>query len=93
MLVHFTDSNILLARIVGSKVKINALVTILGVVTGNLIWGIPGMFLAIPVIAILKIVFEHIEYMQPWALLLGDVTLKKKKTEVTKAPEPDVASE
>jgi predicted PurR-regulated permease PerM len=51
------------------------------------------MFLAIPVIAILKIIFEHIEYMQPWALLLGDVTLKKKKTEVTKDPEPDVASE
>jgi predicted PurR-regulated permease PerM len=93
LLVHFTDSNILLPRIVGSKVKINALVTILGVVAGNLIWGIPGMFLAIPVIAILKIVFEHIEYMHPWALLLGDVTLKKKKVRITKDPEPDVAGE
>jgi AI-2 transport protein TqsA len=92
LLVHFTDSNILLPRIVGSKVKINALVTILGVVAGNLIWGIPGMFLAIPIIAIMKIVFEHIEYMHPWALLLGDVTLKKKKVEVIEK-EPEVESD
>jgi predicted PurR-regulated permease PerM len=87
LLVHFLDSNILLPRIVGSKVKINALVTILGVVAGNLIWGVSGMFLAIPIIAILKIVFEHIEYMQPWALLLGDVTLEKKKVDIKKDPE------
>jgi predicted PurR-regulated permease PerM len=87
LLVHFLDSNILLPRIVGSKVKINALVTILGVVAGNLIWGVSGMFLAIPVIAILKIVFEHIDYMHPWALLMGDVTLEKKKLKIDKDPE------
>lgn len=89
LIVHFLDSNILLPRIMGSKVKINALVTILGVVFGNLIWGVPGMFLAIPFIAILKIIFEHIEYMQPWATLLGDVTIKgKKKPVLPKDPDP-----
>ncbi|MCF6406281.1 AI-2E family transporter [Chitinophaga filiformis] len=94
LIVHFLDSNILLPRIMGSKVKINALVTILGVVFGNLIWGVPGMFLAIPFIAILKIIFEHIEYMEPWAILLGDVTMKgKKKPVVQKGPEPDPVSE
>ena len=87
LLVHFLDSNILLPRIMGSKVKINALVTILGVVAGSMIWGVSGMFLAIPVIAIMKIVFEHIEYMHPWALLLGDVTLEKKKLNIKKDPE------
>lgn len=71
-LVHLLDSNILLPRIVGSKVKINALVTIVGVVLGSMLWGIPGMFLAIPLIAIMKIAFEHIEYLAPWAILLGD---------------------
>lgn len=79
LVVHFLDSNILLPRIVGSKVKINALVTILGVIAGNLVWGVPGMFLAIPAIAIMKIVFENIEPMQPWALLLGDAVMPKKK--------------
>jgi predicted PurR-regulated permease PerM len=79
LIVHFLDSNILLPRIVGSKVKINALVTLVGVVTGNLLWGIPGMFLAIPIIAMLKIIFEHIEPMQPWAILLGELPAKPKK--------------
>lgn len=79
LVIHFLDSNILLPRIVGSKVKINALITILGVVAGNLLWGIPGMFLAIPFIAILKIIFENIEQMKPWAILMGDTALKKVK--------------
>lgn len=94
LVVHFLDSNILLPRIVGAKVKINALVTILGVVTGNLIWGIPGMFLAIPFIAILKIIFEHIEYMRPWALLLGEVTVPRKKNKkVISKVVPDTTGE
>ncbi|MBC9929307.1 AI-2E family transporter [Chitinophaga qingshengii] len=78
-LVHLLDSNVLLPRIVGSKVKINALVTIIGVVLGNMLWGIPGMFLAIPIIAIIKIVCESVDYMNPWAILLGDE--QKEKTE------------
>lgn len=78
-LVHLLDSNVLLPRIVGSKVKINALVTIIGVVLGNMLWGIPGMFLAIPIIAIIKIVCESVDYMNPWAILLGDE--QKEKTD------------
>ncbi|WP_326992018.1 AI-2E family transporter [Chitinophaga sp. 212800010-3] len=78
-LVHILDSNVLFPSIVGSKVKINALVTIIGVVLGNMLWGIPGMFLAIPTIAIIKIVCENIEQMNPWAILLGDEEKPKKK--------------
>ncbi|SKA29612.1 Predicted PurR-regulated permease PerM [Chitinophaga eiseniae] len=78
-LIHLLDSNVLLPRIVGSKVKINALVTIVGVVMGNMLWGIPGMFLAIPIIAIIKIVCESVDYMNPWAILLGDEQEEKTK--------------
>ncbi|SCC22205.1 Predicted PurR-regulated permease PerM [Chitinophaga costaii] len=84
-LVHLVDSNILLPRIVGSKVKINALVTIIGVVLGNMLWGISGMFLAIPIIAIMKIIFEHIDYLSAWALLLGDMP-HPRKTDVKTVP-------
>lgn len=77
-LVHLVDSNVLLPRIVGSKVKINALVTIIGVVLGNMLWGISGMFLAIPLIAIMKIIFERIDYLSAWAILLGDMPHPKK---------------
>lgn len=84
-LIHVFDSNILFPSIVGSKVKINALVTIVGVVLGNMLWGIPGMFLAIPTIAIIKIICQNIEEMTPWAILLGDESRPKvKKVKVVK---------
>ena len=69
---HIVDANVLLPVIVGSKVKINAMITVMGVVIGELIWGIPGMFLSIPVIAVLKIIFDRVEAMKPWGLLLGE---------------------
>ncbi|SEA86675.1 Predicted PurR-regulated permease PerM [Chitinophaga terrae (ex Kim and Jung 2007)] len=90
-LVHLLDSNILFPSIVGSKVRINALVTIIGVVLGNMLWGIPGMFLAIPIIAIIKIICVNIPEVQPWALLLGDEDSHHRvysKKEVVAAPPP-----
>ena len=80
IVVHLTDSNVLLPVIVGSKVRINALITIIGVIAGEMIWGIAGMFLSIPVIAISKIIFDRIETLQPWGLLLGDEESKKPKS-------------
>ena len=70
--IHLVDSNILLPVIVGSKVRINAFITVLGVIIGGTVWGIAGTFLAIPIIAIAKIVFDRIEPLKPWGLLFGD---------------------
>jgi predicted PurR-regulated permease PerM len=70
--IHLLDANLLLPLIVGAKVRLNALITILGVILGGSIWGITGAFLAIPVIAITKIIFERIEGLKPWSILLGD---------------------
>jgi predicted PurR-regulated permease PerM len=96
--IHLVDSNVLLPVIVGSKVRINALITVLGVIVGEAIWGIPGTFLAIPVIAITKIVFDRIDSLKPWGLLLGDERdekqpeplkqeIKEQGADVTNAPE------
>lgn len=71
-IVHLIDSNILLPKVVGSKVKINALVTIVGVIIGNQIWGIPGMFLAVPMMAFLKVFFDGVDDLKPWGILLGE---------------------
>jgi len=72
VIIHLIDSNILLPVIVGSKVRINALITILGVVIGELIWGISGMFLSIPVMAVLKIIFDRVESFKPWGMIMGE---------------------
>jgi putative permease len=79
VVVHLLDSNVLLPLVVGSKVRINAFMTILGVVVGEMLWGIPGMFLSIPVIAVLKIVFDRVESLQPWGIILGDEERKQNK--------------
>lgn len=72
IVAHFLDANILLPRIVGGNVKLNPLITIIAVLTGKLIWGIPGMFLFIPLTAIIRIISEKVEGLQPWAILMGE---------------------
>lgn len=70
--VQFLDNNILMPRIVGSKVKINALAAILGVFIAGTLAGVSGMFLALPMVAVLKIIFDRSEMFKPWGILLGD---------------------
>jgi predicted PurR-regulated permease PerM len=72
VLVQFIDNNILVPKIVGNKVRINALVSMVGVIIGGAIAGIAGMFLAIPLIAILKVIFDRIESLSPLGFLMGD---------------------
>ncbi len=72
MIIQFIDNHIFVPRIVSSKVQINALMSIIVVLLGNQLWGIPGMFLSIPFVAIIKIVFDRIQGLKPWGKLLGD---------------------
>lgn len=70
--IQMVDNNYIVPKIVASKVKINALFSIIVVLVGNMLWGIPGMFLSIPLLAIMKVIFDHIETLKPWGFLLGD---------------------
>ncbi|MBD0351385.1 MAG: AI-2E family transporter [Bacteroidota bacterium] len=72
VIVHFIDANILMPHIVGSRVKINPFITIVAVITGKLIWGIPGMFLFIPLTAIIRIISENVSSLKPWSILIGE---------------------
>ncbi len=74
--IQIIDNNYIVPKIVASKVKINALFSILVVLIGNALWGIPGMFLSLPLLAIVKVFFDHIESMNPWGYLLGDTMPK-----------------
>jgi predicted PurR-regulated permease PerM len=70
--VQFLDNNILMPRIVGSKVKINALATIVGVIVAGALAGVSGMFLSLPMIAVMKIIFDRTDSLKQWGVLLGD---------------------
>lgn len=71
-LVQIIDNNFLMPLIVGAKVRINSLVTIVGVLVGGALCGYPGMFLSIPVMAVLKVIFDRVDGLKPYGLLLGD---------------------
>ena len=71
LIIQLIDNNILVPKIVSSKVEINALFSILIVLCGGLLWSYSGMFLSIPLVAILKIIFDRIDGLKPWGHLLG----------------------
>lgn len=79
VIVHAIDGNIVLPFVVGSKVKINALFSFIGILLGEHLWGISGMFLCIPAIAIIKIIFERVDGLKPWGKLLGEEEKPHKK--------------
>ncbi len=72
IIVQFIDNNVLVPMFVNSKVQINAMVSIVGIIIGNALAGLTGMFLAIPIIAIIKVIFDRINSLEPWGYLFGD---------------------
>lgn len=72
IIIHLVDSNYLMPKIVGAKVKLNPLMVIIGVIIGEMMFGISGMFLAIPFLAIAKVIFDRVDGLQPWGILLGE---------------------
>lgn len=79
IVIQFTDNHFLIPYIVSSKVKINALISIIAVLLGGAVWGLSGMFLSIPFIGILKIIFDRIPEMKPWGHLLGTEVLTRRR--------------
>jgi predicted PurR-regulated permease PerM len=70
--VQFLDNNFIVPKIVASKVKVNALISVIVVLVGGVLWGISGMFLAIPITAIAKVIFDRVEGLKPFGFLIGE---------------------
>ena len=69
--VQFVDNNFIVPKVVASRVELNALVSIIVVMIGGALWGIPGMFLSIPITAMLKVIFDRVPGLQPFGYVLG----------------------
>ena len=72
--VQFLEGNFITPMITGSKVSINPMAAIIALILGGELWGTPGMILSIPLVAVLKVVFDANKTTEPWGFLLGDVT-------------------
>jgi predicted PurR-regulated permease PerM len=70
--IQLIEGNFLTPKIVGGQVNLNAFITFLGLLLGASIWGVAGMILIIPILAILREIFELSDSTKPFALLLGE---------------------
>ena len=79
VIIQFLENNVLTPNITGSYVNLNPLITILLIIIGGTVWGIIGMFVAVPIAAMFKIAFENSKTMKPYAFLMGADTERRKK--------------
>ena len=70
--IHIIDSNIVAPNVIGSKISINPLVAIFILFLFGELWGLAGLFLAFPLAAILKVIFDTIPGLKPYGFLLGE---------------------
>lgn len=90
IIVQSIEGNILTPKIVGSQASLNPLVAILSIIIGGVIWGIAGMILFVPFVAILKIIFDHIDPLKPVGILLSsDFASQISATEEQKKKQSD----
>jgi predicted PurR-regulated permease PerM len=71
IIVQFTENNILTPNIVGSHVNLNPFMIILSITLGGFLWGLPGMIIAVPFAAMVRVLGENIDQLKPIGFLLG----------------------
>lgn len=69
--IQFLEGNFITPYVMGTKVSLNPLVVIVTLLAGSALWGVAGMILSIPIIAVAKMVFDNIESLQPYGRVLG----------------------
>lgn len=70
--VQSLEGNVITPKVVGNSVKVNALAAVVALIFGAFVWGLAGLIIAIPLLAMLRIIMEHIDPLKPVALLLSD---------------------
>ncbi|MCA1803392.1 MAG: AI-2E family transporter [Rhodothermaceae bacterium] len=88
-IIQLFEGNLITPVIIGNKVSMNPLSTIVALLVGGQIWGLVGMILFIPALAILKILFDEVEGLKPYGFLLGSVDKKYKTAPPVKYKDQD----
>jgi predicted PurR-regulated permease PerM len=76
-LVQLVENNFISPKIVGSKVRLNPLATIVVIIVGGSLAGVAGMFLAIPLLAIINIIIQHVDALRPYSYLISDIKIEE----------------
>lgn len=65
------ENYVLQPYVIGDKVDVHPFWVIVVVIIGNLVWGVLGMILAIPVLAIFTVIFLHVPQLKPFGFLFS----------------------
>ncbi len=77
LVTHLLEANIITPNIVGSKVSINTLASLLALIVGAEVWGVVGMILFIPMVGIAKVVLDNVDHLAPYGYLLAKMEAGK----------------
>ncbi len=77
LIVNSLENNILTPNIVGSSLRLNPMMIILGIVGAGMVWGIPGMFSIVPLMAMFNIMAEAAPKLHAYSFLLGETGTRK----------------
>lgn len=69
---QFVESYVLEPYIVGEKVKLHPVFTIIAVIIGEQVWGVIGMVIGIPLLAVVKVIADHVPVLHPLGYALGE---------------------
>ncbi len=78
--IQTIEGNILTPKIVGERVSLNPLFALIALLLGGILWGVAGLILFIPLMAIIKVVFDHIDSLKPYGLLLSSEFANNKES-------------
>jgi predicted PurR-regulated permease PerM len=82
LLINVIDHYFIEPYVVGGSVSISPFFTIFVLILGGLIWGLAGIILFLPLSGILKIIFENVQGLQPYASLIGDQSDSSKQQNI-----------
>jgi len=80
--IQFLEGNFITPYVVGSKISVNPLMSIIALLLGAVIWGIPGMALALPITAVMKVIFDNFSKLKAFGFMLGDPAVERLGTSV-----------
>jgi len=76
-IVNSIENNILTPNIVGSSLRLNPMMIIIGIIGAGMVWGLPGMFSIVPLLAMFNIVMESVPKLHPYSFILGETGTRK----------------
>jgi predicted PurR-regulated permease PerM len=76
LVIHLFGLNLLYPKVLGARMQLNPLMVTVALLFWGFLWGAPGLLLAIPLTAALKITCDHVPALHPLGELLSEGRLR-----------------